>query len=96
MKAQHTLAYVSISASADSCKKNSSELCNLKKSEVMRLFLCEARQQIRSIVELCEEFGNRRARAKYIHQNNFYCKIVNDETIFVRSEATNPQHSRAM
>ena len=31
------------------------------KSEVMRLFLCEARRQNRSIVSLCEEFGDRRA-----------------------------------
>ena len=30
------------------------------KSSIMRLFLCKARRQIRSIVCLCEEFGDRR------------------------------------
>ena len=34
--------------------------------------LCDARQQIRSIVNLCEEFVVRRTRAKFTHQNNFY------------------------
>ena len=33
--------------------------------------LCEARRQIRSIVDLCEEFGVRRLRAKFTHQNDF-------------------------
>ena len=37
----------------------------------MRLFLCDARRQIRSIVNLCEEFGVRRTRAKRTHQNDF-------------------------
>ena len=32
---------------------------------------CEARRQIRSIVDLCEEFGVRRLRAKFTHQNDF-------------------------
>ena len=31
---------------------------------IIRLFLCEARRQIRSIVELCEEFEVRRSRVK--------------------------------
>ena len=34
--------------------------------------LCDARRQIRSIVNLCEEFVVRRTRAKFTHQNNFY------------------------
>ena len=33
--------------------------------------LCDARQQIRSIVNLCEEFVVRRSRAKFTQQNNF-------------------------
>ena len=41
------------------------------KSEVMRLFLCDARRRKRSIVELCEHFGVRRTRAKRTHQNDF-------------------------
>ena len=41
---------------------------------MMRLFLCEARRQIRSIVDLCEEFGVRRSRAKRAHQNDFQKK----------------------
>ena len=28
------------------------------KSSMMRLFLCDAKRQIRSIVNLCEEFGD--------------------------------------
>ena len=43
---------------------------------MMRLFLCEARRQIRSIVGLCEEFGDQRPRAKRAHQNDFYKKGV--------------------
>ena len=34
--------------------------------------LCDARRQIRSIVGLCEEFGTRRIRAEFTHQNNSY------------------------
>ena len=41
------------------------------KSEMMRLFLCDARQQKRSIGDLCEHFGVRRTRAKRTHQNDF-------------------------
>ena len=67
-----------------------------KKSEMMRLFLCDARRQKRSIVDLCEHFGDRRARAKFTNQNHHPKKIVNDEIIFVRRKATNPQHSKAM
>ena len=33
--------------------------------------LCDARRQIRSIVNLCEEFGDRRTRAKFTNQNDF-------------------------
>ena len=33
--------------------------------------LCDARRQKRSIVELCEHFGDRRARAKFTNQNDF-------------------------
>ena len=42
----------------------------------MRLFLCEARRQIRSIVSLCEEFGDRRSRAKRTHKNDFFILFV--------------------
>ena len=38
---------------------------------MIRLFLCDARRQIRSIVGLCEEFGVRRTRAKRANQNDF-------------------------
>ncbi len=38
---------------------------------MIELFLCEARRQIRSIVNLCEEFGVRRTRAKRANQNDF-------------------------
>ena len=41
------------------------------KSEMIELFLCDARRQIRSIVNLCEEFGDRRTRAKRANQNDF-------------------------
>ena len=41
------------------------------KSNVIELFLCDARRQIRSIVSLCEEFGVRRTRAKRANQNDF-------------------------
>ena len=37
----------------------------------MRLFLYEARRQIRSIVGLCEDFGDRGSRAKRTHKNDF-------------------------
>ena len=39
---------------------------------MMRLFLCDARRLTRSIVDLCEELGDRRTRAKRTHQNGFY------------------------
>jgi hypothetical protein len=39
---------------------------------MIELFLCDARRQIRSIVNLCEVFGVRRTRAKRANQNNFY------------------------
>ena len=42
---------------------------------MIRLFLCEARRQIRSIADLCEEFGVRRYRAKRVNQNDFF-KII--------------------
>ena len=42
------------------------------KSNVIELFLCDARRQIRSIVDLCEEFGVRHTRAKRANQNDFY------------------------
>ena len=38
--------------------------------------LCDARQQIRSIVNLCEEFAVRRTRAKFTNQNDFYSSSV--------------------
>ena len=42
-----------------------------QKSEMIELFSCEARRQIRSIVCLCEEFGVRCTRAKRANQNDF-------------------------
>ena len=56
------------------------------------LFLCDARRQIRSIVELCEEFGVRRAVQKETHQNELI-KIVNDGPIFARSKAMKAEHT---
>ncbi len=50
-------------------------LCKLpqpKKLLVVEEILCDVRRQIRSIVNLCEEFGVRHTRAKFTHQNNFY------------------------
>ena len=41
------------------------------KSEMIEEILCDTRLQIRSIVELCEEFGVRSARAKFTSQNDF-------------------------
>ena len=40
-------------------------------SEVIELFLCDARRQNRSIVSLCEDFGVRSTRAKRANQNEF-------------------------
>ena len=51
---------------------------------MIRLFLCEARRQIRSIVDLCEEFDVRRSRAKRTNQNDFYPKY--DLRSFERDE----------
>ena len=42
---------------------------------MMEEILCDARRQIRSIVKLCEEFGVRRTRAKFTHQNDFYSSV---------------------
>ena len=42
-----------------------------KKSLMIELFLCKARRQIRSIVNLCEHFSVRRSRAKFTNQNDF-------------------------
>ena len=43
---------------------------------MIELFLCEARRQIRSIVDLCEDFDVRRSRTKRANQNDFYFNIV--------------------
>ena len=40
-------------------------------SEMIELFLCDARRQNRSIVSLCEDFGVRSTRAKRANQNEF-------------------------
>ena len=58
---------------------------------MMEEILCDARRQKRSIVDLCEHFGDRRARAKFTNQNFLPKKIVNDEIIFVRSEVAKAQ-----
>ena len=42
---------------------------------MIELFLCDARQQIRSIVGLCEKFGVRRTRAKRVNQNDFIISV---------------------
>ena len=47
--------------------------------------LCEARQQIRSIVGLCEEFDIRRSRAKVTHQNDFF---ISSPSINLESQST--------
>ena len=53
---------------------------------MIRLFLRDARRQKRSILEVCEHFGDRSVRAKRANQNNFYnastvrvCAIFADE-----------------
>ena len=62
-----------------------------------RLFLCDARRQIRSIVKLCEDFGDRRIRAKRAHQNDsFVLKIGGDGGNFVLNEVTKAEHTRGM
>ena len=61
---------------------------------MMKLFLCDARRQKRSIVDLCEHFGVRRIRAKRVHQNHSYLKIVDDETIFVTSKVAKAQFTQ--
>ena len=38
---------------------------------MVELFLCDVRRQIRSIVSLCEEFGELHTRAKRANQNDF-------------------------
>ena len=43
----------------------------ISKSEMIELFLCDVRRQIRSIVNLCEAFGVRSTRAKRANQNDF-------------------------
>ena len=65
-----------------SCKKNSSEQFLILKSEMMRLFLCEARRRKRSIVSLCEHFGDRSSRAKRTHQNDFNKQTAVADTPF--------------
>ena len=56
---------------------------------MMEEILCDARRQIRSIVKLCEEFGDRNTRAKRANLAN--SKIGDNCAIFVRCKATNPQ-----
>ena len=51
---------------------------------MIELFLCDARRQIHSIVDLCEEFDVRRTRAKRANQNGFYPKY--DLRSFERDE----------
>ena len=43
----------------------------MESSELMRLFLCEARRQNRSIVSLCEDFGDRRLVQKELIRTIF-------------------------
>ena len=40
--------------------------------------LCDVRRQIRSIVNLCEEFGRPTQSAKFNNQSNFY-RIKNEK-----------------
>ena len=61
---------------------------------MMKLFLCDARRQKRSIVSLCEHFGDRRTRAKRGHQNFLHIKIVDDETIFATSKVAKAQFTQ--
>ena len=58
--------------------------------------LCDARRRKRSLLCVNEHFGDRRTRAKFTRQNDLSRKIVNDEIIFVRGQATNPQHTKRM
>ena len=44
---------------------------SLLKLNMIEEILRDVRRQIRSIVCLCEEFGDRRTRAKRTHQNDF-------------------------
>ena len=62
----------------------------------MRLFLCKARRQKRSIVSLCEHFGDRRLVQKELIRAFHTSKIVNYEIIFVQGKATKAQHSEPM
>ena len=50
-----------------------------KKSEMMRLFLCQARRRTRSIVYLCEEFDYRSAVQKELIRTIFSERFLFNE-----------------
>ena len=77
-------------------KRTHQNFAKTQKSLMMRLFLCDVRQQKRSIVNLCEEFDYRSAVQKELIRTIPPLKIVNDEIIFVRRKATKAQHSKPM
>ena len=55
-----------ISLSEVQCKRTHQNIL-----QMIEEILCDTRRQIRSIVNLCEEFGVRSARAKFTNQNDF-------------------------
>ena len=64
------------------------------KSSIMRLFLCKARRQIRSIAGLCEHFDIRRL-VQNTPTSQHAPKIGDYEIIFVRSKGAKAEHTLA-
>ena len=62
----------------------------ISKSEMIELFLCDVRRQIRSIVSLCEEFGVRCTRAKRANQNDCYLFLIICATIVASQARVSP------
>ena len=57
----------------------------LVKSNMLELFLCEAREQMRSIVSLCEHFCYPLTRAKRVKQNDFTATPFRNRSQSVRA-----------
>ena len=73
MKVGRGLAPAAVNFNAE-CKMQNADFFypyRIVKLLMTRLFLCKARRQKRSIVNLCEHFGVRRTCAKRTRQNNF-------------------------
>ena len=79
-------AYVRSDLSLGGAKFTNQNPSKNKKSSMMRLFLCEARERKRSILGVCEHFGIRRLVQKELIRTIFQKKMRSSEVIRLTGE----------